>query len=80
MPVKHILEHVQKMRVIDIESIGGLLEHHGGSLEINNAFSSDCGDRWHCTISNGDGFVDSLAPSLRTAVLNAIEKFLHKQK
>ena len=77
MPLKHILEHAQKMRVIDIEEIAGLLEYHNRSITVHNDFSSDCGDRWSCRLcdkTHKSEDIFSHAPSLRTTVLNALEE------
>ena len=78
MPIKHILKEVISSKQLDIENIGARLEHHGYSIIISNAFSSDCGDRWSCEIANYDkgDIAEELAPSLRTAVINALERVL----
>ena len=80
MPIEIIRKKVLESKQPDIESIGALLEHHGYSIIISNAFSSDCGDKWKCKIANfdkgGNYIKEELAPSLRTAILNALEEII----
>lgn len=83
MPTNLILKHARNMRVIDIEEIAGLLEYHNRSITVHNDFGSDCGDRWSCRLcekNRNDVDVGSHAPSLRTAVLNALEDLSMQKK
>jgi len=76
MPIKHILEKATSARQIDLEIIGGLLEYHGISIAVSNQFSSvssDPGDKWSCSILSDKGSNEFMAPSLREAVLKALE-------
>lgn len=72
-PIKKIYEEAVAARTIDLEIIGGLLEYHGISIAVSNQFSSDCGDKWSCSILSDKGSNEFMAPSLREAVLKALE-------
>ncbi|GAG70900.1 unnamed protein product [marine sediment metagenome] len=90
MPIEHIRTKLaEEPRQLDIEKIGARLLHHGLKIRIDNQFLSDVGDRWCCEITNDDGesvtdnFYGHHAPSLRTAIIEAlqgVEKSQHKQK
>jgi hypothetical protein len=83
MPLKYIAKHVQEMRTVDIEEIGGLLEYHKKHITVGNAFGSDCGDRWDCELmdyNDPDNVIRSSAPSLRTAVLDALDEAIETKE
>ena len=80
-PVSIIREKfVMEPEVIDLEAVGARLEHHGLRLSIGNVFLSDTGDRWRCQVwdindHDGEGpMVESIEPSLRTAMIRALKK------
>ena len=79
-PLRIIREElVQKPEVIDIEVVGARLKHHDLYISIDNAFCSDCGDTWKCSI-DGNGLypynnpgVICFGTSLRSAILSAFK-------
>ncbi len=74
-PIKKILDIAVKQYILDLEMIGARLEHHGWSIIVDNAFISDCGDRWKCQLISKDGdIITYLGPSLRTTIIQTLEK------
>lgn len=75
MPVRFIAERAQAARVLDLEEVGALLDHHDLKICVSNQFSSDCGDRWSCDLARPPGETvirEQYAPTLREAVLKAL--------
>ena len=76
--------------VIDIEDIAAKLEYHGYTLNVSNVIASDCGSKWSCELTHIDDpeeqcdedsrclcrrpSISTFAPSLRAAVLMALDK------
>jgi len=79
MPLRFIREKlVQEPEVVDVESVGARMEHHGLKISVDNMFLCDCGDNWECKIISSDFQEDnekirSAAPSLRAAVIKALK-------
>ena len=78
MPINILLEKVISQRVVDIEMIGAILEGHNWAIKVSSGIRSDCGDHWLCDIFYKDGgnHIEKSAPSLRTAIIEALERLI----